>query len=244
MDLIERVAGYIKNAKHLVAFTGAGISVDSGIPPFRGKSGLWNKYDPKVLDIDYFYSNSEKAWHYINEIFYDFFGKAKPNAAHYLLAEMEQKGMLSSIITQNIDNLHTDAGSKKVYEFHGNSRTLVCPRCHKEYQVEDIDLSTIPPRCSKDQAVLKPNFVFYGEGIPTDAYEHSVYEANKADVMLIIGSTGEVMPACYLPRKAKDNGCIILEINPEDSYYSNSIVDFHIKMGAAEAASKLREYLF
>lgn len=244
MDLIEVVAGYIKKAKHLVAFTGAGISVESGIPPFRGKSGLWSKYNPQVLDIDYFYRNPEKAWYYINEIFYDFFGKAKPNAAHLLLAEMEQNNMLSSIITQNIDNLHYEAGSKTVYEFHGKSRILVCPRCHKKYDVSNIDLSTIPPRCSNDQAVLKPDFVFFGEGIPSDAYQHSVDEVNKADVLLIIGSTGEVSPANYLPPQAKNNGCIILEINPEDSLYSNSIVDFHIRMGAVEAAQKLREHLF
>lgn len=105
-DKLNQAAELIKNSRRTTAFTGAGISVESGIPPFRGKDGLWSKIDPVFLDINYFHQYPEKSWRLIKEIFYDFFGQAKPNAAHFALAEMEKKGLLHSIITQNIDNLH------------------------------------------------------------------------------------------------------------------------------------------
>jgi len=126
---IEKAAKIIKSAKHVTAFTGAGISVESGIPPFRGDGGIWGKYDPKILDLPYFLANPLDSWIVIKEIFYEFFGKAKPNNAHKMLAEMESLGWLKAIITQNIDNLHQEAGSKNVIEFHGNSKILVCTNC-------------------------------------------------------------------------------------------------------------------
>src|SRR5665811_1498609 len=117
--LLEEAAQIIKKSNYTIAFTGAGISVESGIPPFRGEHGLWNKYDPKVLDIEYYLENEEKCWFYIREIFYDFFAHAKPNKAHLVLAELEKMRLMKSVITQNIDNLHQEAGSKVVHEFHG-----------------------------------------------------------------------------------------------------------------------------
>ncbi len=131
--MIEEAAKLIKNAKHVTAFTGAGISVESGIPPFRGENGLWSKFDPLFLDINYFRQNPLKSWKLIKEIFYDFFGKAEPNSAHTALAEMEKSGYLNSVITQNIDNLHQTAGSKNVFEFHGTSKNLICTNCDKIY---------------------------------------------------------------------------------------------------------------
>ena len=104
--LLKESARIIKESNYTIAFTGAGISVESGIPPFRGEHGLWNKYDPQVLDLGYYLENAEKCWYYIREIFYDFFADAKPNMAHKWLAEMELKGFLNSVITQNIDMLH------------------------------------------------------------------------------------------------------------------------------------------
>ena len=116
---IERAAEAIKNAKFLTAFTGAGISVESGIPPFRGQGGLWNKYDPRMIEISFFQENPEQSWSEIKKIFYSSMKSAKPNPAHLTLAEWEKQGLLKGIITQNIDNLHQEAGSKTVYEFHG-----------------------------------------------------------------------------------------------------------------------------
>ncbi|MBN2519655.1 MAG: NAD-dependent protein deacylase, partial [Bacteroidales bacterium] len=144
INKINEAANLIRHSSRTVAFTGAGISVESGIPPFRGENGLWSKYDPVFLDINYFHQYPEKSWPLIKEIFYDFFGEAKPNAAHYALAEMEQKNLLHSLITQNIDNLHQIAGSKQVYEFHGNSRNLICQKCLTYYTVQEIDLSNLP----------------------------------------------------------------------------------------------------
>src|SRR6056297_1553429 len=114
LDNLEEAVDLILNSKHTTGYTGAGVSVESGIPPFRGKDGLWNKYDPGILDLDYFYSNPLDSWQVIKEIFYEFFGSAKPNNAHYALAELEKLDLVKAVITQNIDNLHQEAGSKTV----------------------------------------------------------------------------------------------------------------------------------
>ena len=243
-NLILEAAKLIKKSNYTIAFTGAGISVESGIPPFRGEHGLWNKYDPKVLDLQYFLKNSEECWIFIREIFYDFFADAKPNSAHKVLARMEEGRLLKSIITQNIDNLHQEAGSKIVYEFHGNSKKLICLKCGKQYKAEEIDFNNIPPKCENDGEILKPDFIFFGEGIPEQAYKNSFADAEKADVCIIIGSTGEVMPASYVPQTAKQNGAVIIEINPEESGFTNQITDIHLKGKAGDILLKLEKYLF
>lgn len=242
--LIKEAASLIKKSNYNIAFTGAGISVESGIPPFRGEHGLWNKYNPEVLDLGYYLENSEKCWFYIREIFYDFFADAKPNKAHHVLAKMEKIDLLNSIITQNIDNLHQEAGSKTVHEFHGNSKKLRCLKCGQIYGANEIDFKKIPPRCKNDNEILKPDFIFFGEGIPEDAYANSFAEAEKAEVCLIIGSTGEVMPASHVPRTAKQSGATIIEINPEDSMFTNQVTDIHLKGKAGEILLKLGELLF
>ncbi len=243
-NLILEAAKLIKKSNYTIAFTGAGISVESGIPPFRGEHGLWNKYDPKVLDLQYFLQNSEECWIFIREIFYDFFADAKPNSAHKVLARMEEGSLLKSIITQNIDNLHQEVGSKIVYEFHGNSKKLICLKCGKQYKAEEIDFKNIPPKCENDGEILKPDFIFFGEGIPEQAYKSSFADAEKSDVCIIIGSTGEVMPASYVPQTAKQNGAVIIEINPEESGFTNQITDIHLKGKAGDILLKLEKYLF
>jgi len=243
-SLIDFAVSEIKKSGSTIAFTGAGISVESGIPPFRGEHGLWNKYDPEVLDLGYYLENQEKCWYYIREIFYDFFANATPNDAHKVLAKMEEEGVLNSVITQNIDNLHQEAGSKTVYEFHGNSKKLKCLRCGKSYDANKTDFQNIPPRCKDDNQILKPDFIFFGEGIPHDAYSKSFADAEKAEVCLIIGSTGEVMPASYVPKTAKQNGATIIEINPEESMFTNQITDVHLKGKAGDVMLKIAESLF
>ena len=241
---IKEAAEIIIKSNYTIAFTGAGISVESGIPPFRGEHGLWNKYNPEVLDLQYFLANPETSWHFIREIFYDFFADTKPNPAHFVLAEMESRGILKSIITQNIDNLHQEAGSKTVHEFHGNSKTLICLKCGEQYRASEFDFKNIPPKCKNDEEILKPDFIFFGEGIPEQAYKNSFAEAEKADVCLVIGSTGEVMPASYVPQTAKQNGAVIIEINPEESSFTNHITDIHLKGKAGDILSELEKYLF
>lgn len=237
--LFKEAAELIKNSNRVTAFTGAGISVESGIPPFRGENGLWNKYNPIFLDIAYFKNNPEDSWKLIKEIFYDFFGKAEPNEAHLVLAKMEKNGWLDSIITQNIDNLHQKAGSEKIYEFHGNSRNLICPNCSKIYNVENVDLSNLPPRCKYCGTVLKPDFVFFGEEIPKLARTNSFRETEKADVFILIGTTGEIMPASTIPYEAKKKNKKIIEINIQPSAYTNTITDVFLKGKATVIMQKL-----
>lgn len=238
------VAELIQLSKHTTAFCGAGISVESGIPPFRGENGLWSKYDPGCLDLEVYLSHPERVWGTIKEIFYDFFGEAKPNAAHYSLAEFEMRGYLKALITQNIDNLHQEAGSVDVIEYHGNSHSFRCQRCGKNYDLEEIEISSKPPLCTDCGGLLKPDFIFFGEMIPQAALQRSFVEAEKTDLMLVIGTTGEIVPASYIPHLAKQNGAVIIEINPGYSSYKNTITDIHISEKASLAMQSIREKVF
>jgi len=239
--LIERAADRIKSGRRVTAFTGAGISVESGIPPFRGPGGLWSKYDPKVLHIEYFLDHPSPCWRVIREIFYDSFATARPNAAHFALAAMEKAGLLHCVITQNIDNLHHLAGSRSVWEFHGNSRMLICMGCSKRYRTTDVDLAEEPPTCRMCGGTLKPDFVFFGEPIPEPAGTKAFLEAQLSDTLLLIGTTGEVMPASLIPRAAKEKGACIIEINTEESEYTDQITDIYLKARATEAMTRLAE---
>ncbi len=233
-ERLREAAEIIRKAVHVTAFTGAGISVESGIPPFRGPEGLWSRYDPKILEISYFHRHPEKSWLAIKSIFYDFFGKVEPNAAHISLARLESAGIIKAIITQNIDNLHQEAGSENVYEYHGNYSKLLCPNCGTIYDVKETNLNQIPPLCPRDGDILKPDFVFFGEQIPQTASAASYHEASVADVFLLVGTTGEVMPANLVPRLAKQNGASIIEINPEPSNYTQEITDVFLQGRAGE----------
>ena len=238
---IVKAAQLIKDSSYTVAFTGAGISVESGIPPFRGEGGLWNTYDPSILDLSTYLQTPELAWPAIKALFYDFFGKAEPNLAHFKLAELERKSLLREIITQNIDNLHQEAGSSIVHEFHGRLNYFVCTKCNRYYKSSAIHINNHPPTCldSKCGALLKPDFIFFGEGIPDQAYRASIQAAKLAEVFIIIGSSGEIMPASTIPILAKQNGCKIVEINPNSSRFTNSITDVFIQANASEGLSKL-----
>ncbi len=241
---IKEAAGMLRNSNFTTAYTGAGISVESGIPPFRGKEGLWSKYDPRYLELNFFLSKPEESWKVIKQIFYDYFGKAKPNAAHLALAKMEQGGMLNRIITQNIDNLHQEAGSTNVYEFHGNSMKLVCLVCYRVFPYGEISLDHLPPRCPDCQGLLKPDFIFFGEAIPQKPLEAAYEAASRSDIFLLIGTTGEVMPANQIPPLAKQNGAKIIEVNTEESNYTNRITDLFLKGKAGEVMTKLEKELF
>jgi NAD-dependent deacetylase len=238
-DIMIQAAELIKYSAHTVAFTGSGISVESGIPPFRGGNGLWTKYDPGFLDINFFHNHPEKSWPLIKEIFCDYYGKVKPNAAHFSLATMEKTGLLHSVITQNIDNLHQEAGSRLVYELHGSCRYLVCEKCLKKYPVSAIDLAKLPPLCSVCGAVLKPDFVFFGEPLQEPANTDSLAEVRNARVFLLIGTSGEVMPSSLIPIEAKKNKSKIIEINTAPSNYSSKITDIFIQGKATEIMEEL-----
>jgi len=237
--MISKAADLILNAKHVTAFSGAGISVESGIPPFRGENGLWNKFNPVFLDIDYFHTNPLESWKLIKQIFYDFIGEAKPNAAHFALAEMEKIGNLNCIITQNIDNLHRQAGSKCIIEYHGTTRDLVCLHCEQSFPSSETDLTALPPVCENCGSVLKPDFVFFGEPIPEPASTNSLREADISDVFVLIGTTGEIMPASAIPVIAKNKGAKIIEVNTERSNYTDTVTDVFIQGKATAVFTEL-----
>jgi NAD-dependent deacetylase len=258
-DYLEMAAGIIAASRRLVAFTGAGISVESGVPAFRGEGGLWEKIDPGLLEIGRFNADPAASWAAIRELFYasrpsaaaGARTRAAPNAAHRVLAEWERDGILSFLVTQNIDGLHSAAGSRRVAEFHGSVRELVCRRCGARVSASPgaLDaglLDTLPPLCASTGSggrpcggVLKPDFVFFGEGIPAEAYGSAFAAAEGADVCLVVGSTGVVYPAAEVPIIAKRAGAALIEIDPGDTEFSASITDLHIRLGASEALTRL-----
>jgi NAD-dependent deacetylase len=238
---IKRAAELIENSRHTTVFTGAGISVESGIPPFRGENGLWNKYDPALGDIGYFQAHPAQSWGFIKEVFYEGFGQCQPNDAHLRVAELEQMGYVKAVITQNVDNLHHEAGSKNVFEFHGTIRTLSCSMCKTQYQAKEVSLDTVPPRCPVCMGIMRPDFVFFGEGIPKQASLPSFYEAQVADVFLVIGTTGEVLPACQIPVQAKQNGAKVIEINLDPSTFTFGTTDIFLQGKATEIMNRLVE---
>lgn len=240
-DRFENAAEIIVNAKRCVAFTGAGISVESGIPPFRGENGLWNKYDPDTFDIRYFHRHTKESWQVIREIFYDLFGKVRPNKAHAALAQLEASGVVKSVITQNVDNLHYDAGSRVVHEFHGSLKRLVCLACHARYPISTVSLDRLPPACPHCEGILKPDVIFFGESIPEPAGSLSFEETRQADCFILIGTTGTVAPANLIPSAARSNGAAIIEINPVPSEYTSRVTDIFLETGATKAMTRLME---
>ncbi len=226
MDKWKWVAENLPHSKYAIALTGAGISVESGIPDFRSKDGLWSKYDPSQFGhIDAFRANPSKVWKMLCEM--DMLvERAEPNPAHLALARMEEMGILKTIITQNIDSLHQRAGSKNVIEFHGHCRTLRCDKCMKRYEKKTIDLNRLPPVCICGNA-LRPEFVFFGEEIPSEAFRQAIEAARRCDFMIVVGTSATVAPASYLPRAAKEGGALILEVNPTKTHLTGMYSDVH-----------------
>lgn len=241
MNNIEIVADLIKKSKFPIAFTGAGISVESGIPPFTGAGGLWNKYDPKFIELSFFYSNPKKSWEEMRKIFFNSMGQAKPNKAHEVLAKLEKLGILKGIITQNIDGLHQAAGSKEVVEFHGTINELMCIDCKTKYKTTSVDISVDIPKCHCG-GILKPDFVFYGEGINKYNYTKAEILAEKTDLVIIVGTAGQVMPACYLPFTAQRCGAKIIEINTLESAFTHQITDYFFPVKATEFFTKIEKF--
>ena len=246
MDItkLDQALKLIRKAKYAVAFTGAGISVESGIPPFRGEDGLWNKVDPIFLDIGYFKNKPLQSWQKIKEIFYDKLNNIEPNIAHYVLAKMEQRSFLETIITQNIDHLHQKAGSRYVYELHGTYKQLVCTECSSEFDISFANLDFLPPTCYICKGILKPDMVFFNEPIPAFAKKRSFQEAQKADLLLIIGTNAEVLPAADIPVVAKQNGAKIIEINIKETHFTHEITDVFLKGKASEVLNKIGKLLY
>ena len=235
-EKIKEAARILANAKHIVAFTGAGMSAESGIPPFRGTGGIWNKYDPESLDIEYYYRHTEDSWGIIRKVFYDYFDNTDvgPNPGHKVLAKWEKEGRLNYVITQNIDDLHTVAGNTKVVEFHGNMKRFVCTGCGQKFPAKELELGDNPPHCPQCANLLKPDFIFFGEGIPQEAYYGSIEATEHCDAFIIIGTSGQVSPANMIPGIAKRHGAKIIEINLEPSSYTSHISDLFLQGKSGE----------
>ena len=210
------VAELLLRLKNCVVLTGAGISAESGIPTFRSKGGLWEKYDPTVYaSIEVFRKDPSKYWQIRGDFIRDY-DSYEPNAAHRALVELENLGIVRQVITQNIDGLHRKAGSRRVVEIHGSLREIICQQCGRTYLAPNIPEGN-PPHCACG-GVLKPNTVLFGEQLPPEALEVAIRESSTCRVMLVIGTSAVVYPAAHLPVVAKQHGAKIVEINIETAF--------------------------
>lgn len=217
MKALEKAAEIILEQKRGFAFTGAGMSTASGIPDFRSPTGVWAKYDAKTYAyIESFLADQVKVWDFflLREREYS---KAEPNPGHTALAELESMNLLDAVVTQNIDSLHSRAGSNAVYEVHGSMESLTCLECFSEYSrtnkkayIEKNDI----PYCSCG-AVLKPGVVFFGEGLPQNVFSEAKKISEAAKFVIVAGTSAQVYPAAQLPHRAKRNGAFIIEVNAE-----------------------------
>jgi len=236
-ELIEEAARIILGSKLTLALTGAGISVESGIPDFRSRGGLWDRFDPEEYGTIYaFRKDPEKVWKMLKEM-EETLDRARPNQAHVGLAELESMGLLQCVSTQNVDNLHQEAGSRDVIEYHGNSRSLTCLWCNRKFGYEE-KRGEYPPRCTCGK-ILKPDVIFFGETIPFEAMERSSQLASACQALLIVGTSALVSPFNILPRQAKQAGARIIEINLERTVLTDHITDIFLQGKASEKVSQV-----
>ncbi len=238
---IEEAARLIEKSDYMTALTGAGISAESGIPTFRGKDGLWNKYRPEELATPQaFATNPQLVWEWYAwrmRIMFD----AKPNYAHEALAELERLGILKAVITQNVDDLHERAGSKNVLHLHGSLRVVRCVECNREAEVSKPPPVPPLPRCECG-GLLRPGVVWFGEMLPRHVLEKAFGEVEKSDVILVVGTSAVVQPAASLPLIVKRRGGAVIEINPSETPLT-SISDCSVRMPAGEAMRGIMELL-
>jgi len=240
-DLIQETAKIIASSKHVVALTGAGISVESGIPPFRGKGGLWEKFDPmEVGHIQSFMENPERVWRLLISGMKDILSEARPNAAQYGLARLESLGKLKTVITQNVDGLHQLAGSRDVIEFHGNFAWLRCLNCGARVKTVNVALKEMPPKCDCG-GIYRPECVFFGESIPMQAMDRSQLAASSCDLMLVIGTSAVVQPAAFMPVIARQSGAVVIEINPEPTPLTQTTSKFLVQGKAGSIVKQIAD---
>ncbi|RFA93475.1 NAD-dependent protein deacetylase [Pyrobaculum aerophilum] len=242
-DELDEVASLIARSSCNVALTGAGVSTASGIPDFRGPQGVWRRVDPEKFEISYFYNNPDEVWDLFIRYLLPAFD-AKPNPAHYALAEMERLGKLCAVITQNVDRLHQAAGSKNVIELHGALEYAVCTNCGSKYALAEALKwrKSGAPRCPKCGGVIKPDVVFFGEPLPQDALREAFMLAEMAEVFMAIGTSLAVYPANQLPLVAKKRGAKLVIINADETYY-DFFADYIIRGRAEEVLPKLLDRL-
>jgi NAD-dependent deacetylase len=243
-EKIEQGARLIRRSRYMVAFTGAGHSTPSGIPDFRSPdSGLWEKHNPMlVASIWAFRLNPKTFYDWIRPMV-ETLTNAEPNAAHVALAELERMGRLQTVITQNIDDLHQRAGSRHVLELHGHMREATCVRCYKKVPVDPALEHLIRrgkvPYCECG-GVLKPDVILFGEQLPIRVLNQAMAEARRCDLILVAGSSLEVMPAADIPVVAVDCGAKAIIVNLEPTPF-DSRADVVIHGNVAEILPRLVE---
>lgn len=220
---IERVAQLIMCARHVVALTGAGHSTPSGIPDFRSPgSGLWEQANPLVVASIFAFRLHPQAFYDWIRPLVKLMLEAKPNPAHYALAELEKMGLLRAVITQNIDGLHQRAGSQQVLELHGHMREATCIRCYKVVPAQPLIDKFLAdgqvPVCEDCGGVMKPNVILFGEQLPVRVLNEAIREARICDLMLVAGSSLQVAPASDLPLIAAEHGARVIIVNYQETY--------------------------
>lgn len=246
---IEQAARILRESRYVVALTGAGISVESGIRPFRGKGGLWTeKGEPPMDGYQRFQANPKGHWEDIlkrratKDDFSLSLAEAAPNAAHLALADLEEMNIIKYLITQNVDNLHLLAGSRNVAEIHGNHTKLRCLECNARYSREEISLETLPPRCPACRGIVKSDTVMFGEPIPFDVLRTCQTESDKADCMISVGTSAFVYPAAGFPVDIKQRGGRLVEFNLDETPLT-PLCDVSVRGKAAEVLPRLLELL-
>ena len=226
-EAIEKAAWLMLNSKYVVALAGAGMSVESEIPPFRGPGGLWTKYgEPDMRGYDRFLEDPKGWWEtyhkqegYIKELV-DTITAAEPNPGHYALVELEKLGVLKHTISQNVDNLHCVAGSESLSEIHGNMFKLRCISCGRRFEMDEISMDEMPPHCPECKGLIKTDGVMFGEPIPPRVLDRCQDEAAKCDCMLLVGTSATVYPAAAFPSVARRRGASLIEVNLYETPFS------------------------
>ena len=218
-----------------VVLTGAGVSTESGIPDFRSASGIWQRFDPyEVASIDAFRRDPERVWEFYN-LRLDVLAEARPNPAHRAIAELEARGLVRAVVTQNVDRLHAEAGSRDVIEVHGSIGTAQCLSCGRR---EDDVRPLLPlPLCAACGAVLKPGVVMFGELLPAEAMERATTLAREAGLLLVVGTSLEVWPVAGLPDETLAHGGKIAIVNREPTAYDDR-AELVVRGSAGEALSE------
>ncbi|MFQ5825728.1 MAG: NAD-dependent deacetylase [Dehalococcoidia bacterium] len=221
---LDQAAEFLVAAKYVVALTGAGISVESGIRPFRGPGGLWTEYgEPPMDGYQRFLADPKADWERrlkregYAQALYEALERAQPNPAHRALAHLEELGIVKCVITQNVDNLHRAAGSQNVAEIHGNFFLVRCLQCSSRFPRNDISLAVLPPPCPRCQGILKTDGVMFGEPIPADVLRKCEEETSRCDCMLVAGTSAFVYPAAGFPQMVRRSGGSLIEVNLDET---------------------------
>jgi NAD-dependent deacetylase len=213
-NLFDKAITLLQKSRNGIALTGAGVSTESGIPDFRGKNGLWSRYDPiEYGTLKAFMENPAKVWNMLASLLDTV--DTKPNKGHKALAVLEQQGLLSGVITQNIDSLHQKGGSKNMIEFHGALDAFSCLTCGAGYDLAYVKKYSLPPHCASCNTILKPDIIFFDELIPETILTQTEQMLASADLLLVAGTSCQVQPAARIPDIFYNRGGKIIEINKE-----------------------------